>query len=391
MQGPIPRSPWRRLTSGTLAALGVACVCALVACSDRAPDDQPLPPASDYKSTPEHDARLEEFTRNVLDFVLLHEMGHMMVSQYGVRLYSRPEDAADSFAAAVMLLNDKAGYRSVLDAAKFWDARFRSRASNQFDWTDEHSLDEQRTTQLVCLVYVSDRTRFGKLLGLSEKQATSCDKMAANVSNAWAELIGSHLDPQAGQVGDPNAPNVAVYYTAPPDVTRRAFEPNMEMTLALMRLPEAERAKLRFGEARAREQGALDRIATVFLQLKTPTASITVGAPAGSRDNFTISGMSPEQQRQVWNMIEHGLNAPPDPTPPPVVAPHIEHPSPGGFHRESYNYLVIGDNCYDGKSEPAINAAWSPEDRSITLCYALVSHIDEIGRSLMVEEQRSER
>ena len=59
----------------TLAVLALVCACALSACSKPGPNR--LAPASDYTPTPEHEAMLSQFSRNVLTFTLLHEMGHM--------------------------------------------------------------------------------------------------------------------------------------------------------------------------------------------------------------------------------------------------------------------------------------------------------------------------
>ena len=72
------------------------------------------------------------------------------------------------------------------------------------------------------------------------------------------------------------------------------------MTLALESLPKQTRAILTAGEARAREAGVLDLIASVFLQLKTPPASVTIAAPAGARDNYSLAGMSPDETRKIW-------------------------------------------------------------------------------------------
>jgi hypothetical protein len=93
-------------------------------------------------------------------FVLLHEMGHVAITEMGLPVLGREEDAADAFAAVSMIwMKNAFSDRVLAEAAKGWfysDQRDRMR-NVPVAFYDEHSLDRQRAYQIVCYMVGSDR------------------------------------------------------------------------------------------------------------------------------------------------------------------------------------------------------------------------------------------
>ena len=102
--------------------------------------------------------RVEFIAGNTL-FILLHEMGHMLISEMQLPVLGREEDAADTFAALSLI---KAGshfsQRLLIQSAKGWF--FSDRRDQQTRapllYYDEHGLNRQRAYQIVCLMVGSD-------------------------------------------------------------------------------------------------------------------------------------------------------------------------------------------------------------------------------------------
>ena len=86
-------------------------------------------------------------------FVLLHEVGHMLVDQFEIPILGREEDAVDNLATLLLLWQetDEAD-NALIDAAYGW---FLSDASETADFQasdfyDEHRLDLQRGYSIIC-------------------------------------------------------------------------------------------------------------------------------------------------------------------------------------------------------------------------------------------------
>src|SRR5687767_4300521 len=105
--------------------------------------------------TAEEKRKLVEFTSGNLLFVLGHEAGHALISELGIPVIGREEDAADSFSTLLALKNGAAYVdRVLLNAATGW---FYSDRRNRQDrvrmvYYDEHGIDLQRAFYIVCLM-----------------------------------------------------------------------------------------------------------------------------------------------------------------------------------------------------------------------------------------------
>ncbi|RXJ73312.1 hypothetical protein CS022_09980 [Veronia nyctiphanis] len=111
----------------------------------------------------------KEATRHAVMHVLLHELGHALVYDHDIPILGKEEDAVDNFATLVMLWHQ--GAEETLASAELFalfDLEVEEFSEAHF-W-GEHSLDAQRATSVVCLVYGSDPDKYEYLMGEQQKE-----------------------------------------------------------------------------------------------------------------------------------------------------------------------------------------------------------------------------
>jgi hypothetical protein len=166
--------------------------------------------ASRHQSTPSRYERLEarvlkisepaqqdivEFVVSNMLFVGFHEMGHALAGQLRLPILGRAEDAADSFAALALL--DEGSVNVLVQAARgmfLMDRRDRKNGDVP-DFSDAHSLDQQRAFQIVCLMVGSDAKQFKELadrVHLPESRQRSCRDDYDSAKNAWQSVLKPH-------------------------------------------------------------------------------------------------------------------------------------------------------------------------------------------------------
>src|SRR5215471_2565025 len=132
-------------------------------------------------------------------FALVHEVGHALISEMGLPVLGREEDAADTYAVLAMLRVGTAYTTTVLsDAATGWfmsDKRSR-RDKIRLTFYDEHGLDQQRAYEIVCLMVGSDPDKFAEAadkVKMPEDRQGSCQGDYSNASWSWNTLLKPHL------------------------------------------------------------------------------------------------------------------------------------------------------------------------------------------------------
>jgi hypothetical protein len=148
-------------------------------------------------------ARVDFVVGNTL-VLLLHETGHVLISQFQLPVLGREEDAADTYAALTMLrVGTSFTVQSLGDAAKGWffDARRDQETGDKPLYYDEHNVSAQRAYQIVCLMVGSDPEKFKSLADqakMPEERQKSCKRDYEKASAAWNAVLASHLR-QPGQ------------------------------------------------------------------------------------------------------------------------------------------------------------------------------------------------
>jgi putative metallopeptidase DUF4344 len=141
---------------------------------------------------------LAEFVSGNLLFVLLHEMAHASITQMGLPVLGKMEDAADTFAALRLIrVGSDFSHRVLTNAAKGWFLADRrdQETRDKVAFYDEHGLNQQRAYQIVCLMVGSDDEKFkdlAKETKLPEERQDSCAGDYSNVAYSWDLVLKPH-------------------------------------------------------------------------------------------------------------------------------------------------------------------------------------------------------
>ena len=129
---------------------------------------------------------------------LVHEVGHVLYSQYDLPLLAREEDAADALASVLLLEYVENGARVVLNAAEMFGLESeRFEKLEESDFWSEHSLDIQRYYTTLCHVYGSDPDAHGDLVdeetGLTQARAENCQYEYERIRQGWLDVLKPYL------------------------------------------------------------------------------------------------------------------------------------------------------------------------------------------------------
>jgi hypothetical protein len=140
-----------------------------------------------------------EFVVGNMLFVLLHETAHTAITQMGLPVLGRMEDAADTFATLRLIrIGSEFSHRVLTEAAQGWfmaDRRDRD-TGDKVAFYDEHELNQQRAYQIVCLMVGSDVDMFKELAletKLPESRQDTCAGDFSNAAYSWDLLLKPHL------------------------------------------------------------------------------------------------------------------------------------------------------------------------------------------------------
>jgi Putative metallopeptidase len=130
--------------------------------------------------------------------VFLHEVGHAVFDYLSVPVLGREEDAADQFAAYVLLQFAESDARRLIYGVAYSyniDASKPSAKKNPF--ADEHGLPAQRFYNVLCMAYGADSKLFADLVDkgyLPRERAEGCADEYGQVIKALNKLIGPYID-----------------------------------------------------------------------------------------------------------------------------------------------------------------------------------------------------
>ena len=152
-----------------------------------------------YKNvSPKYLQGLVEFVTGNMLFVLLHEMAHVSITQMGLPVLGRMEDAADTYAALRLIRSGSDfSHRVLTDAAEGWFMADRrdQKAGDRVAYYDEHGLNSQRAYQIVCLMVGFDGEKFkdlAKETKLPEERQDSCAGDYSNAAYSWDLVLQPH-------------------------------------------------------------------------------------------------------------------------------------------------------------------------------------------------------
>ena len=140
--------------------------------------------------------------------VVLHETAHALFHILDLPILGREEDAADQFAAMMLLqMGPETARRTIAATALMYWREAEASPTETNDFADAHSPPMQRFYQLVCIAYGADEELFGYVREkyLDPERADECPDEAASLRKSFAKLIGPHIDTNKRQqleIGD---------------------------------------------------------------------------------------------------------------------------------------------------------------------------------------------
>jgi hypothetical protein len=140
-----------------------------------------------------------DFVLGNVAFILFHELGHAMISEFQLPVLGREEDAVDNFASMLLTPDneDPEMDASILvNAMAGWFASAEMVAPEDIAWWDEHGPDQQRAYQIGCVLYGSKAGAYDELaeaIGLPEERRERCPAEYEAVSSGWGQLLAPHL------------------------------------------------------------------------------------------------------------------------------------------------------------------------------------------------------
>jgi hypothetical protein len=136
-------------------------------------------------------------------FAFAHEFGHLAFDVYEVPVFGREEEAADNFAAFLMLQFRENAPRLIMGAAWSYHAFIKDVRENPkatlplAAFSSNHGQPEERFFNLECMAYGSDRARYAYLVEtglLPKSRAKNCKYEYDVMKFAFDKEILPHID-----------------------------------------------------------------------------------------------------------------------------------------------------------------------------------------------------
>jgi hypothetical protein len=137
-------------------------------------------------------------------YAVTHELGHALFDIYDIPVFGREEDAADQFAAYVMLQFDKERAHRLIRGASYAYITFieadKKRPYVEIPlkaFSSNHGAPEERFYNLLCIAYGYDSTQYKSLVEkgyLPETRAKNCRYEYEVLAHAVHHEISPHVD-----------------------------------------------------------------------------------------------------------------------------------------------------------------------------------------------------
>jgi Putative metallopeptidase len=140
--------------------------------------------------------KLDEAVRGAVASTFFHELGHALVDAWQIPITGKEEDAVDQLSTLVLIRNTERGERLALAGAlSFKLYADLDKGQAKLYW-DEHSLDEQRFYDTICLIYGHAPEKYAYLVQdgtLPVERAEICREDYPKVARSWHQLLSPYL------------------------------------------------------------------------------------------------------------------------------------------------------------------------------------------------------
>jgi hypothetical protein len=140
-------------------------------------------------------SKLNEAVKGTMAATCLHELGHALVDVLHLPITGKEEDAVDQLSTLILINNIENGEEMALDAARSFKLYADKEKGEEKPYWDEHSLDEQRFYDIVCMVYGYNPEKYEYLVEdgtLPRVRADMCPEYYDKIRSSWRKLLGPY-------------------------------------------------------------------------------------------------------------------------------------------------------------------------------------------------------
>lgn len=138
----------------------------------------------------------DEAAKGATVSMFLHEVGHALIDGWDLPITGREEDAADQFSTLMLINGMPNGDQIALDGARSFKLLADLEKDLEKDYSDPHSVDEQRFFNTICMVYGHRPEHYEYLITngtLPVERAFDCERDYARQNKSWQRLLAPHL------------------------------------------------------------------------------------------------------------------------------------------------------------------------------------------------------
>ncbi len=146
----------------------------------------------DYKKQ----ADLENAVDGAIAFTFFHELGHALIDVWDLPTTGREEDAVDQLSTLILSDGTPQGKDTVINGAYSFGLVDDGGDSGELAFWDEHSFNQQRFYNILCLLYGQDPKSNEDLVGkngLPEERAAICVDEFTRADKAWTTLLAPYV------------------------------------------------------------------------------------------------------------------------------------------------------------------------------------------------------
>lgn len=148
-----------------------------------------------FTETVNTEEELDTAMRDTTSFLLFHEIGHALIDVLDLPTTGKEEDTADQLAAWTITNAGDDGEEIVLNAVTWFYLNAEKEKKNDLLFWDQHSLNQQRFSDITCLVYGKDQ-KHSYLIEqgiLKEERAKECTSEYLRIDRTFNALLKPYL------------------------------------------------------------------------------------------------------------------------------------------------------------------------------------------------------
>jgi hypothetical protein len=143
-----------------------------------------------FKGEYPKEAERDDAVSDAFVFIFFHELGHALIDVYELPITGKEEDAVDQLSTWILTDGTDGDTTAINGAIAF--ALLADEGENGLAFWDEHSLNQQRFYNTICLVYGNNPKKYNDFVKngtLPKNRAARCTGEYAQIDRAWSKLL----------------------------------------------------------------------------------------------------------------------------------------------------------------------------------------------------------